>query len=56
MSSRKKRQAPSVASYVGLIRFYEEIEEQVKLPPYVILLITYATAITILVLRIFLKP
>lgn len=56
MSSRKKRQAPSIASYVGLVRFYEEIEEQVKLPPHVILLLTYITAITVLLLRIFLKP
>ncbi|MCC6015493.1 MAG: preprotein translocase subunit Sec61beta [Desulfurococcaceae archaeon] len=56
MSRRRRRQTPSITSYVGLIRFYEEVEEQVKIPPYLILLITYITALTILILRIFLKP
>lgn len=56
MSSRKKRQGPSIASYVGLVRFYEEIDEKIKIPPYVILLLTYLTAVIVLISRILIKP
>uniref|UniRef100_A0A7C2Z9U7 Preprotein translocase subunit SecG n=1 Tax=Ignisphaera aggregans TaxID=334771 RepID=A0A7C2Z9U7_9CREN len=56
MSSRKKQRGPSIASYVGLVRFYEETEEQIKLSPYTILLISYLTAIIVLLLRVFVKP
>ncbi|MEM1645937.1 MAG: preprotein translocase subunit Sec61beta [Ignisphaera sp.] len=56
MSSRKKRQGPSIASYVGLVRFYEEVEEKIKIPPYVILLLTYVTVVIVLISRILIKP
>lgn len=55
MSSRKKRRGPSIASSVGLIRFYEEVEEKIKVPPNVILILAYLTAILVLVLRLFIK-
>lgn len=52
MSSKRRRQAPSLASYVGLVRFYEELEGIVKLSPNIILVIAVATSITIILLRI----
>ena len=55
MSSRRRRTSPTVSSYVGLIRFYEEVEEQLRLHPYIILAIAYATVLIILLLRV-LKP
>ncbi|MEM0490568.1 MAG: preprotein translocase subunit Sec61beta [Ignisphaera sp.] len=54
-SGKKGRRAVGVSSYVGLVRFYEEVEEQIKIPPYVILLLAYITSITILALRILLR-
>ncbi len=51
MSARKRRTGPSLSSYIGLIRFYEEVEEQIKLNPYVILLIAALTTIIVLVAR-----
>ncbi len=48
MSARKRRITPSVASYIGLVRFYEEVEEQVKLHPYLILLISALTSVIVL--------
>uniref|UniRef100_A0A7J2U395 Preprotein translocase subunit Sec61beta n=1 Tax=Ignisphaera aggregans TaxID=334771 RepID=A0A7J2U395_9CREN len=45
MSSRRRRVSPGLASYVGLVRFYEEVEEQLKLNPYLILLLSVATPI-----------
>ncbi len=52
MSSRRRRVGPSLASYIGLVRFYEEVEEQVKIGPYKMLVIAIATAVTILLLNI----
>ncbi len=40
---------PSLSSYVGLIRFYEEVEEQVKINPYVMLIIAAITPIIVLI-------
>ncbi|MEM0027716.1 MAG: preprotein translocase subunit Sec61beta [Ignisphaera sp.] len=57
MSSRRKRAGPGLASYVGLIRFYEEVEEQVKLNPYLILFLSIATPIIVIFLtKIFPPP
>ncbi len=53
MSSRRRRTGPGLSSYVGLIRFYEEVEEQVKLNPYLIISLAMATSIIIILLRIF---
>ncbi|HID80312.1 MAG TPA: preprotein translocase subunit Sec61beta [Ignisphaera sp.] len=55
MSSRRRRTTPSIASYVGLIRFYEEVEEQIKIHPYLILLLSALTPIVILTIH-FLFP
>jgi len=56
MSSRR-RTGPGLSSYVGLVRFYEEVEEQVKLNPYLIISIAIATSIIVILLRIFVpKP
>jgi len=55
MSSRRRRTTPSIASYVGLIRFYEEVEEQLKLHPYLILLLSALTPIVVLTIH-FLFP
>jgi preprotein translocase subunit Sec61beta len=52
-SSRRRRQGPSIASYVGLVRFYEELEEVIKINPYIIITLAIATSITIILLRIF---
>ncbi len=52
MSSRRRRQGPSLASYVGLVRFYEELEGIVKVNPYLIIVITVATSIAIILFRI----
>ncbi len=52
MSSRRKRVGPSISSYVGLIRFYEEVEEQVKINPYIMLIIAVITPIIVLVFDI----
>jgi preprotein translocase subunit Sec61beta len=49
MSSRRRRPGPGLASYVGLVRFYEEVEEQIKLNPYLILLLSIATPILAIV-------
>jgi len=43
---------PSLASYIGLVRFYEEVEEQVKIGPYKMLIIAILTAVTVLLLNI----
>ncbi len=57
MSSRRKRTGPGLSSYVGLVRFYEEVEEQVKLNPYLIISIAIATSLTVILLRMFIpKP
>lgn len=58
MSSRRRRIGPSLSSYVGLIRFYEEVEEQVKINPYIMLVIAALTPIIVLLFDIFypLKP
>ncbi|ADM26909.1 Sec61beta [Ignisphaera aggregans DSM 17230] len=57
MSSRKKRTGPGLSSYVGLVRFYEEVEEQVKLNPYLIISIAIATSVIVILLKIFVpKP
>jgi len=53
MSSRKRRAGPGLSSYVGLVRFYEEVEEQVKLNPYLIISLAIATSVIIILLRIF---
>lgn len=53
MSSRRRRQGPSLASYVGLVRFYEELEEIVKINPYLIITLAIVTSITIILSRIF---
>ncbi len=53
MSSRRRRIGPGLSSYVGLIRFYEEVEEQIKLNPYLIISLAMATSIIIILLRIF---
>ncbi|MEM1541344.1 MAG: preprotein translocase subunit Sec61beta [Ignisphaera sp.] len=53
-SSKKGRRAVGVSSYVGLVRFYEEVEEQIKIPPHIILLLAYITSVVILALRILL--
>ncbi|MEM1679065.1 MAG: preprotein translocase subunit Sec61beta [Ignisphaera sp.] len=52
MSSRRRRQGPSLASYAGLVRFYEELESIVKLNPYLIILIAISTSIIIILSRI----
>jgi len=52
LSSRRKRVGPSISSYVGLIRFYEEVEEQVKINPYIMLIIAVITPIIVLVFDI----
>lgn len=56
MSSRRRRTGPGLASYVGLIRFYEEVEEQVKLNPYLILFLSIATPIIAIVFAKFFPP
>jgi len=58
LSSRRRRIGPSLSSYVGLIRFYEEVEEQVKINPYIMLVIAALTPIIVLLFDIFypLKP
>ena len=53
MSSRRRRVGPSLSSYVGLIRFYEEVEEQVKINPYIMLVIAALTPIIVLLFDIF---
>jgi len=49
VSSRRRRVGPSISSYVGLIRFYEEVEEQVKINPYVMLIIALITPVLVLI-------
>ncbi|MDK6027817.1 preprotein translocase subunit Sec61beta [Ignisphaera sp. 4213-co] len=56
MSSRRRRAGPGLASYVGLIRFYEEVEEQIKLNPYLILFIAIATSILAIALTKLFPP
>jgi len=53
LSSRRRRVGPSLSSYVGLIRFYEEVEEQVKINPYIMLVIAALTPIIVLLFDIF---
>lgn len=52
MSSRRRRQGPSLASYVGLVRFYEELEGTLKLNPYLVIITAIATSIAMILLRI----
>ncbi len=53
MSSRtRRRRAPTISSYIGLIRFYEEVEEQIKLHPYLILMITLLTSLIVILAHI----
>ncbi|MCS7111259.1 MAG: preprotein translocase subunit Sec61beta [Ignisphaera sp.] len=52
MSSRRRRQGPSLASYVGLVRFYEEMEGLLRLNPYLIVVIAVTTSIIIILSRI----
>lgn len=56
MSSRRRRTGPGLASYVGLIRFYEEVEEQVKLNPYLILFLAIATPVIVILLTKLFPP
>jgi len=55
MSSRRRRSSPAISSAVGLIRFYEETEPLIKLNPYVIILITILTSLSVLALNIVFK-
>lgn len=52
MSARKKRRSPTLSSAVGLVRFYEEVEEVIKIPPHIILLLAYLTSIIVIILRV----
>lgn len=54
-TSRKSKRAAGISSYVGLVRFYEEVEEKIKIPPHIILLLAYITSAIVLILRILIK-
>ncbi|MCC6045484.1 MAG: preprotein translocase subunit Sec61beta [Ignisphaera sp.] len=57
MSSRRRRTSPGLTSYVGLVRFYEEVEEQIKLNPYLILILSIATPLlAIILMKLFPPP
>jgi preprotein translocase subunit Sec61beta len=56
MSSRRRSRV-GISSYVGLVRFYEEVEETVKINPYLLLFLAIVTPIlTIILMKIFRPP
>ncbi|RLG85740.1 MAG: preprotein translocase subunit Sec61beta [Thermoprotei archaeon] len=54
-SSRKRRTA-GLASYAGLIAFYEDVEGGVKLSPYMIIGMAVATIVAVIVLQVLAPP
>lgn len=56
MSKKRKREAPSIASAAGLVRFFEESELKVALKPHVIIVIVIAFVAVVIVLSKLLPP
>jgi len=54
-SRRRRREGPGPFTAAGLIRFYEEVEEGIKMKPYMIVIIAF-TLIAVVIALNFIKP
>ena|GEM_PF-735807 len=55
-SSSRRRRPGGLASYAGLIAFYEDVEGGIKLSPYAIIAMAVATIAIVLILQILIPP
>ncbi len=54
MSSRRRRTGPGPFTAAGLVRFYEEVEEGIKLRPEIVVLTAIGITVLVILLNILL--
>ena len=55
-SSKKKKETVPLASMAGLIRYYEEEKEKIKLSPKVLVIVSVVLIVGIILVRILIPP